>query len=162
MLGVSSTPSPRGPGRVTAIELQRDAELRDGLRRYFPHSEVRQFQGDLSNRVYESLAGVRHVVVEAPTGLGKTAAVWAAAKAYAEERRLRILWLTRTASQVRQVASETGATPVYGRRLLCLHEVISRVDQRRFNQTCRATRQSGRCPYIPAGRGLLRLRRCLS
>jgi reverse gyrase len=59
-------------------------------------------------------------VVEAPTGLGKTAAVWAAAKAYAEERRLRILWLTRTASQVRQVASETGATPVYGRRLLCL------------------------------------------
>jgi Rad3-related DNA helicase len=39
-------------------------------------------------------------VVEAPTGLGKTAAVWAAAKAYAEERRLRILWLTRTASQV--------------------------------------------------------------
>jgi Rad3-related DNA helicase len=41
-------------------------------------------------------------VVEAPTGLGKTAAVWAAAKAYAEERRLRILWLTRTASQVRQ------------------------------------------------------------
>jgi Rad3-related DNA helicase len=88
-------------------------------------------------------------VVEAPTGLGKTAAVWAAAKAYAEERRLRILWLTRTASQVRQVASETGATPVYGRRLLCLHEVISRVDQRRFNQTCRATRQSGRCPYYP-------------
>jgi DNA excision repair protein ERCC-2 len=88
-------------------------------------------------------------VVEAPTGLGKTAAVWAAAKAYAEERRLRILWLTRTASQVRQVASETGATPVYGRRLLCLHEVISKVDQRRFNQTCRATRQSGRCPYYP-------------
>jgi DNA excision repair protein ERCC-2 len=89
------------------------------------------------------------VVVEAPTGLGKTAAVWAAAKAYAEEKRLRILWLTRTASQVRQVASETGATPIYGRRLLCLHEVISKVDQRRFNQTCRATRQSGRCPYYP-------------
>jgi hypothetical protein len=47
------------------------------------------------------------------------------------------------------VASETGATPVYGRRMLCLHEVISKVDQRRFNQTCRATRQSGRCPYYP-------------
>ncbi len=88
-------------------------------------------------------------MVEAPTGLGKTAAVWAAAKAYAEEKRMRILWLTRTASQVRQVASETGATPVYGRKLLCLHEVISRVDQRRFNQACRATRQAGRCPYYP-------------
>jgi DNA excision repair protein ERCC-2 len=91
----------------------------------------------------------KHVVIEAPTGLGKTAATWSAVKAYAEEKRLRILWLTRTASQVRHVASETGATPVYGRKLLCLHEVISKVDQRRFNQACRATRTAGRCPYYP-------------
>jgi len=95
------------------------------------------------------LTTTKNVVVEAPTGLGKTSAVWAAVKAYAEEKRLRILWLTRTASQVRQVASETGVAPVYGRRLLCLHEVISKIDQRRFNQTCRAARQAGRCPYYP-------------
>ncbi len=88
-------------------------------------------------------------MVEAPTGLGKTSSVWAAVKAYATEKRLKILWLTRTASQVRQVSAETGATPVYGRRLLCLHEVISKVDQRRFNQACRATRQANRCPYYP-------------
>jgi Rad3-related DNA helicase len=75
--------------------------------------------------------------------------VWAAVKAYSEEKKLRVLWLTRTASQVRHVASETGATPVYGRKLLCLHEVISKIDQRRFNQACRATRQAGRCPYYP-------------
>jgi DNA excision repair protein ERCC-2 len=88
-------------------------------------------------------------VVEAPTGLGKTAAVWAAVKAYATEKKLRILWLTRTASQVRQVSYETGATPVYGRKLLCLHEVISKIEQRRFNQACKATRQASRCPYYP-------------
>jgi DNA excision repair protein ERCC-2 len=103
----------------------------------------------LANKLYDELMTRRHVVVEAPTGLGKTSAVWAAVKTYTEEKRLRILWLTRTASQVRQVASETGATPVYGRRLLCLHEVISKIDQRRFNQTCRATRTAGRCPYYP-------------
>lgn len=75
--------------------------------------------------------------------------MWAAAKAYADERGLRILWLTRTASQVRHIATETGAMPVYGRRLLCLHEVIQKVDQRRFNITCKATRYAGRCPYWP-------------
>jgi DNA excision repair protein ERCC-2 len=91
----------------------------------------------------------KHVVIEAPTGLGKTAATWSAVKAFAEKKKLRVLWLTRTASQVRHVASETGATPVYGRKLLCLHEVISKIDQRRFNQACRATRQAGRCPYYP-------------
>jgi len=103
----------------------------------------------LVNQLYDELTTTKNVVVEAPTGLGKTSAVWAAVKAYAEEKKLRVLWLTRTASQVRQVASETGATPVYGRRLLCLHEVISKVDQRRFNQACRATRTAGRCPYYP-------------
>ena len=121
----------------------------DGLRKHFPHSDVRPFQGDLANKLLETLTTTRIIVVEAPTGLGKTSAVWAAIKAYAEERRLRILWLTRTASQVGHVASETGATPVYGRKLLCLHEVISKIDQRRFNQACRATRQAGRCPYYP-------------
>jgi DNA excision repair protein ERCC-2 len=98
---------------------------------------------------YESLKADRHMVVEAPTGLGKTVAVWSAVKAYAMENRLRVLWLTRTASQVRQVSYETGATPVYGRKLLCLHEVISKIEQRRFNQACKATRQAGRCPYYP-------------
>jgi DNA excision repair protein ERCC-2 len=102
----------------------------------------------LINKLYDSLRD-RNIVIEAPTGLGKTAAVWAAVRTYALERKLKVLWLTRTASQVRQVSAETGATPVYGRRLLCLHEVISRVDQRRFNQACRATRQAERCPYYP-------------
>jgi DNA excision repair protein ERCC-2 len=103
----------------------------------------------LANQLYDELMTTRHVVVEAPTGLGKTSAVWAAVKAFAEERKLRILWLIRTASQVRQVASETGATPIYGRKLLCIHEIVSKIDQRRFNQTCRATRSAGRCPYYP-------------
>jgi DNA excision repair protein ERCC-2 len=138
-----------GPGRVRVIELVRDAELRSDLRRHFPHGDIRPFQGDLANQLYEVMESSKHVVIEAPTGLGKTAATWSAVKAFAEEKRLRILWLTRTASQVRHVASETGATPVYGRKLLCLHEVISKIDQRRFNQACRATRQAGRCPYYP-------------
>ncbi|MEM4346730.1 MAG: helicase C-terminal domain-containing protein [Candidatus Caldarchaeum sp.] len=62
---------------------------------------------------------------------------------------MKVLWLTRTASQVRHVAGETGALPVYGRRLLCIHEVISKIDQRRFNSACRATKYGHRCPYWP-------------
>jgi DNA excision repair protein ERCC-2 len=136
-------------GRVKTIDLKEELELSDNVRKHFRHPTTRPYQADLANAAYESLKADRHVVVEAPTGLGKTAAVWAAVRTYALERKLKVLWLTRTASQVRQVSAETGATPVYGRRLLCLHEVISRVDQRRFNQACRATRQAERCPYYP-------------
>ncbi|MEM0483038.1 MAG: helicase C-terminal domain-containing protein [Nitrososphaerota archaeon] len=74
-------------------------------------------------------------------------------RTYAEERGLRVLWLVRTAAQVRHVAEETGALPVYGRRLLCLHEVIRQVDSRRFNAACRATRYARRCPYWPGRPG---------
>jgi DNA excision repair protein ERCC-2 len=135
-------------GRVRVIDLKEEAELSENIKKHFKHPKTRPYQADLMNKLYDSLRD-RNIVIEAPTGLGKTAAVWAAVKAYAMENRLRILWLTRTASQVRQVSAETGATPVYGRRLLCLHEVIGRIDQRRFNQACRATRQAERCPYYP-------------
>jgi Rad3-related DNA helicase len=50
-------------------------------------------------------------VVEAPTGLGKTAAVWAAVRTYALERKLKVLWLTRTALQVRQSSLRDGDNP---------------------------------------------------
>jgi DNA excision repair protein ERCC-2 len=134
---------------VKTVDLREEIELSDNVRKYFRHPSTRPYQADLANTAYESLKTDKHIVVEAPTGLGKTSSVWAAVKAYSWEKRLRILWLTRTASQVRQVSYETGATPVYGRKLLCLHEVISKIEQRRFNQACKATRQAGRCPYYP-------------
>jgi Rad3-related DNA helicase len=43
----------------------------------------------LTNQLYDELTTTKNVVVEAPTGLGKTSAVWAAVKAYAEEKKLR-------------------------------------------------------------------------
>lgn len=70
-------------------------------------------------------------------------------RTYAEEENLRVLWLTRTASQIAHIAGETGCFPVYGRKLLCLHETVSQIDLRRFNAACRATRMSQRCPYYP-------------
>ena len=134
---------------MKTIDLKEEEELSENVKKHFKHQYTRPYQSDLINQLYTTLASSKHVVVEAPTGLGKTSAVWAAVRTYALEKKLKVLWLTRTASQVRQVSAETGATPVYGRRLLCLHEVISRIDQRRFNMACRATRSAGRCPYYP-------------
>jgi superfamily II DNA or RNA helicase len=53
--------------------LQRDADLLAEVRRYFPHTNVRAYQADLANRLYETLRTTRVIVVEAPTGLGKWA-----------------------------------------------------------------------------------------
>ena len=79
----------------------------------------------------------------------------AAAKAAAEAEDLgglRVLWLTRTAAEVSHVARELGslgARPFYGRRVLCVLDPVSRVDEARFAATCRAVRVAGKCPYWP-------------
>jgi DNA excision repair protein ERCC-2 len=85
-------------------------------------------------------------------GPSQTAAVGAAVKAATSERDLRILWLTRTAAEVSHVARElsgVGARPFYGRRVLCILDPVSRVDEKRFPITCRAVRVAGKCPYWP-------------
>jgi Rad3-related DNA helicase len=81
--------------------------------------------------------------------------VGAAAKAAAEAEDLgglRVLWLTRTAAEVSHAARELGslgARPFYGRRVLCILDPVSRVDEKRFPTTCRAVRVGHKCPYWP-------------
>lgn len=54
------------------IDLKPDEELVKEVREYFPHPDVRKFQGSLANNVYRSLCdGFKNIVVECPTGLGK-------------------------------------------------------------------------------------------
>jgi len=54
------------------IDLKANVELMPTLRRFFPHADVRKFQADLVNQLYNELVGgVRLVLIEAPTGLGK-------------------------------------------------------------------------------------------
>jgi Rad3-related DNA helicase len=58
---------------MKVIDLQKDADLLAKVRRYFPHPQVRAYQADLANQLFETLKTRRVVVVEAPTGLGKRA-----------------------------------------------------------------------------------------
>jgi len=39
--------------------------------------------------------------------------------------------------------------PIYGRRMICVHETVSKIDLRRLNAACRAVRRAGRRPYWP-------------
>ena len=135
---------------MKVIDLKEDVELLDVLRKHFPHPNLRKYQADLANNVYRALAnGEKNIIVEAPTGLGKTAAIYAGVMAFATENDLKVLWLTRTGSQVSHISREVSALPIFGRRMVCIHETVSKVDLRRFNATCRAVRRAGRCPYWP-------------
>lgn len=57
---------------MRAVDLRPDAELQPKVRKYFPYMDLRGYQADLANRVYDALClGGWNIVVKTPTGLGR-------------------------------------------------------------------------------------------
>jgi DNA excision repair protein ERCC-2 len=86
---------------------ERLAALRRGLAGSlaFPFAELRPGQRAIAGAVEAALAGGRHLLLEAPTGIGKTAAVLLPALAHVFREGGRVLFLTSRGSQQRGVAA---------------------------------------------------------
>ena len=56
---------------MKVVELKEDSELLENIRKRFPHSELRRYQADIANSIYESLGSSKLILLEGPTGLGK-------------------------------------------------------------------------------------------
>jgi len=96
--------------------------------RYFPY-EYRPFQREIVNDVEETLKKKGHLILEAPTGIGKTIAVLAPSLEFALKNKLKIFYLTRTNSQQEQVIKEARklrkeysftVVPIQGRNSYCM------------------------------------------
>ncbi|MDP8012367.1 MAG: ATP-dependent DNA helicase [Thermoplasmata archaeon] len=96
--------------------------------KFFPY-EYRPYQKEIINDVEEALRKKEHVIIEAPTGIGKTIAVLGPSVEYAIENNLKIFYLTRTNSQQEQVVKEARKlrekynfilAPIQGRNTFCL------------------------------------------
>lgn len=78
--------------RVAVLAAARDASL---ATLPFPHAQFRAGQRDLAERVYKCIDRGGHLMLEAPTGLGKTAAVlYPALKALGRGKHERLLFCT--------------------------------------------------------------------
>lgn len=93
----------------------------------FPY-EPRKFQPEIIRNVENTLERRGHLILEAPTGIGKTVAVLGPSIEFATERGLRVFYLTRTNSQQEQVIKESrqlrknydfSLVPVQGRSNYC-------------------------------------------
>lgn len=85
---------------------QRDASIAD---LGFPHGDYRPGQREMAVSVYRALGYDRQLVIQAPTGIGKTvAAIFPAVKALAEKQHEKLFYVTaRTSGQ--QMAEKTVA-----------------------------------------------------
>jgi len=131
---------------------------------YFPYPEVRPFQDEFANAIYEAVEAGSHVILEGSNGLGKTVAALSACLPVAEERDLRILYVAKTHQQHDRVIEELqsiskrreiSGISVRGRREVCLHPLVLRhaPDARSAMEVCELLKQTGKCPYYESFQG---------
>ena len=70
---------------------------------YFPYPQIRKVQVDMIKDVSNALKLKKHIIMHAPTGIGKTVSVLAPALPFAIKNNLTILFLTSRQTQHRIV-----------------------------------------------------------
>lgn len=87
-----------------ALKKKHQASRSGSLR--FPYDRPRKYQAEVDAAVFEALDARNHLLVSAPTGTGKTAAVLHAALRFALSEGKRIFWATAKTSQ-QDIVTET-------------------------------------------------------
>jgi DNA excision repair protein ERCC-2 len=130
-------------------------ELKETL---FPYSKVRKIQDELVATIVKTLNEKNHLIVHAPTGLGKTVATLAPALAFALKKGKTIFFLTSRHTQ-HQIAIETlrkikeeyrielTATDIIGKKWMCPVPGTDLLYSGDFSEYCRAMREDNKCEF---------------
>jgi DNA excision repair protein ERCC-2 len=138
--------------KITEGEVGKEKPLID---KYFAHPSWRRFQREVAEIVYEALKEKQHIILEAPTGMGKTASVLAGVLPIAIDNELKVIWCCRTHQQVIGVLNEVSKIKqkliypigLWGRKQMCLNAEVNNLSENVFRHACSMLRKSFRCPY---------------
>lgn len=118
----------------------------------FPHPTIRASQDELINDIRYALQDRKHLIADAPTGLGKTIAALFPAIEYAKNNDKTVFFLTSRHSQ-HKMAVETlqsiggiSAVDIVGKKWLCSHDVQD-MDSSMFSNFCYAMLKDNMCKY---------------
>ncbi len=124
----------------------------------FPFEEKRPYQDELMNKVRDVLSSKHHLIVHAPTGVGKTASVLIPALEYALKNNLTIFFLTSRHTHhnivletLKLINQKKGVRIIVSdfvaKRWMCLQSGVSELNNFDFLEYCKSLRKEGACPF---------------
>ena len=125
---------------------------------YFPYSKVRDIQSNMISDVYNAIKGKKHIIMHAPTGIGKTIAVLAPALSLAIKNNLTIFFLTsrqtqhkivvETLKQIKQKFNiDFECADMIGKKWMCLQNGVEAMATGSFHEYCKALREENKCEF---------------
>jgi DNA excision repair protein ERCC-2 len=125
----------------------------------FPYEKAREIQEEFLLKVHETVCAKKNLIVHAPTGLGKTAAVLAPCLKYALENDKTVFFLTSRHTQ-HKIAIDTlseikkkynkdfVAVSIIGKKELCLQDASETLYSHDFNEYCKYLKENELCEYF--------------
>lgn len=122
----------------------------------FPFSSLRKGQESIVNGVKNAIDKRSVLMIQASTGMGKTAATLHSALNLAKEKQLRVLFVTAkhmhqnivydTLNKINSITPDSVVfTGVNGKRSMCLFD--NKIEASVFVEFCKAVREQGMCDY---------------
>src|SRR3989338_4622166 len=129
----------------------------------FPYSNIREIQSDMISDVHNAISAKKHIIMHAPTGIGKTAAVLASALPFAIKNNLTIFFLTSRQTQHRIVVDtlkhikqkfnmDFKCADLIGKKWMCLQNGVESMPSSMFHEYCKALRDESKCEFYSNAR----------
>ena len=124
----------------------------------FPHSKVRETQLQLIQDIKEALEKREHILIHAPTGIGKTAAALAPALAVAKKENKTVFFLTNRHTQHRIVletvekikqrhSARLRVADFIGKKWMCLQSGVADLSAAEFSEYCTSLVERKDCEF---------------
>ena len=124
----------------------------------FPYPKIREVQVELLQDVASAVEEKHHLVVHAPTGLGKTAATLGPALSYARKHKKTVFFLTSRHTQhaialktLREIKHRHKITfhacSIIGKKWMCAQPGTHTLSSKDFADYCKALREEQKCSF---------------